>query len=167
MKKKFTCMLVVGALLWGTAVSAFAAGSLAPWQAADAVRDALFAAQKALLLADDAAAQDQWQTAQELVTTEFAAFPTAVQDTVQHAFADGRTAIAAADTAGLAAARGQITGALYWGAYENLQQAIAAGDQQTAQAWLLVREFRRVLFRSTLCPFTSPFRSSEERRRKE
>jgi len=142
MKRKIITLVIGVLLVMGTAVSALAADEMQPWQAADAVRDALFAAQKAVLQADNTAALAELQTAQAVAEEEFAGFSPAVQSVLEQAFARAQTAVTDQDPVGVAAARGEIMGALYWGAYESLQQAITTGDQEAAQAWLLVREFR-------------------------
>ena len=114
----------------------------APWQTADAVGEALFDAQHALLLADKEAALAAIESGRQVAREQFTAFSEPVRARINSAFERSESAVAAGDAPALAAASGAIQGAVYWGAYEQLQQAIRAGDKEAAQQWLLVRDYR-------------------------
>ena len=116
-----------------------AAAGREPWQAADAISDALFAAQTAVLGGDLPAAAEH-------VAEAIAATPDGLPADSAALLAEAldAAAVAAADGDGnaLAGARGLAAGALNWGGYLAAREAIAAGDAAAAQRWLLVRDFR-------------------------
>lgn len=112
-----------------------------PWQAADAVQDALFQAQVALL-GDDVAAAETHLAAAQTAVADLGPLPTISQTYLDQAFNNAHTAVGQNDSAAFAGARGQIQGAIYWASYLLTRQAILDADQATAQQWLLVRDFR-------------------------
>lgn len=123
------------------------AQTLAPWQAAEQVRSALFGAQGALLADDTTLASAQVQAAQDAFTTTFAApfdeaAPSAYQD-AQAGLALAETAARDADADALALARGAVWGALLEGSYQLTLHAVEGNQPDAAQAWLRVREFRQ------------------------
>ena len=116
-----------------------AAADSEPWQAADAIRDALFAAQAAVLGGDLPAAAGHVATAAATVPAGLPADSAAL---LAQALDDAATAAAAGDGEALAGARGLAAGALNWGGYVAARAAIEAGDAAAAGRWLLVRDFR-------------------------
>ncbi len=112
-----------------------------PWQVADALQDALFRAQSELLAGDQAAAQESVVAAQEQAAAlgELPADSTAL---LAEALTAAETAVLGGDEVTLAGARGLARGAVYWGSYQLLRQAVQEQDESAAQQWLLVRDFR-------------------------
>jgi high-affinity iron transporter len=141
MRRGLATALVLLAGLAGAADHAVAA-TPPPWKAGAQVREALFDAQQALLLGERGkpAAVARAQRAYEsgLAGSIRHADPVAHRDVV----AGLRAARTADDGIALAAARGSVQAALYRGAAAVTYAAVAAGDAQTARAWLLLREFR-------------------------
>jgi high-affinity iron transporter len=127
------------------AVCSVRAGST-PAADGEAVRQALFAAQSALLrpsTASEAAAD--LSEAQALYAT--ALRPTLAEaraqvDVLDQAFAQAASAIAQGDSITLAAARGQIWTGILHGSMQVALAAVAQADLDTARAWLALREFR-------------------------
>jgi high-affinity iron transporter len=141
--QKMNWRILIGLLLaLCCAAPVLAQGAETPWAAADAVREGLFRAQEALLAADPDAAAAALGGAQETAVSAFAAFTPEVRARLESGFTAGQTAVAAGDAAALAAARGGIQGAIYWGAYQQVQTAVSAGDGAAAERWLLVRDYR-------------------------
>ena len=133
--------LVALALLLAPAARAAAQADAAtePWAEADETRDALFAAQAALLGDDPAAAGEHVAAAEAAAPQGLPADAAALLAT---ALEQAATAAAAGDDNALAGARGLAQGAIYWGGYTAARAALAAGDAETAGQWLLVRDFR-------------------------
>ncbi|HEU0018710.1 MAG TPA: hypothetical protein VFQ14_00325, partial [Thermoleophilaceae bacterium] len=137
-----TAMAVALAVLGLTATA-----SAAPWQAADAIRADLFAAQTALLLeerTDGANALDDAERAVAgRVERDLAVdSPDALRD-LRRALAGARAALADGDEVALAAARGEAIAAVRRGAFGVAVAATRRGDASTARSWLLVRDFRQ------------------------
>src|SRR5690606_40584670 len=80
-----------------------------PWQAADAVQDALFQAQVALL-GDDVAAAETHLAAAQTAVADLGPLPTISQTYLDQAFNNAHTAVGQNDSAAFAGARGQIQG---------------------------------------------------------
>ena len=125
-----------------------------PWRAAEIIRADLFGAQTELILGGRAAAAREARSAAaaydgELRDTLREAAP-GVAARVTRALRAARTAAAAGDAQALAAARGEVRGALFAGAYAVTVEAAGRGDAATARSWLLLREFR------TATRFTRP-----------
>ncbi len=133
------------ALLLASAAGALAAHRPAPpWEAAEAVRGALFEAQSSLLLGEAAerdAAAAQAALSGPLQETLAASAPSELGQ-IDRALADAGRAASASDEVALADARGRAVAALRRASYAITVAATAAGDVGTASAWLLVRDFR-------------------------
>lgn len=132
-------------LAFGLALSASPAraSGLAPAEAAERLRAALFSAQRQLLVGEDAAAA--LQEAEHAYATLSVQLETGAPEANQR-FSDGfalmQSAARSADAPAFAAARSQTWTALLAGSYSIVEQALLAGDLEQARAWLLVREFR-------------------------
>lgn len=143
------CVLVcVGLSLWGAVgtPTAARAQTMPPWEAAEQLRHALFAAQTALIVEDAAAAQQHVATAEEVFGATLA---NALQADAPAAHAAGlagleaaQEAVQRADAPALALARGQTWGALLLASYRITVQAVEDNRPEAAHAWLLLREFR-------------------------
>ena len=148
-------VLVLAAAALAVAVpGAAAAQDRPPWRAAEIIRADLFGAQTELILGGRAAAAREARSAAaaydgELRDTLREAAP-GVAARVTRALRAARTAAAAGDAQALAAARGEVRGALFAGAYAVTVEAAGRGDAATARSWLLLREFR------TATRFTRP-----------
>ena len=129
------------ALFLAVCVRPAGAAPAEPWQAADAVRDALFAAQAGLLAGDAPAAAAQVAAARDAAAA-LAGLPPESAALLAQALDAAATAAAAGDGAALAGARGLAQGAINWGGYLAARAAVQAGDGATAGRWLLVRDFR-------------------------
>ena len=121
-----------------------------PWRAAEIIRADLFGAQTELILGGRAAAAREARSAA-------APYDGELRDTLREAAPGAarsarvtRAAAAAGDAQALAAARGEVRGALFAGAYAVTVEAAGRGDAATARSWLLLREFR------TATRFTRP-----------
>lgn len=132
-------LLLALSMLLAAPVAAQGDAPTPPWAAADAVRDALFAAQAALLGNDPAAAADQVAVAIAAAPGGLPPNAAALLDT---ALDEAATAARAGDSNALAGARGLVQGAIYWGAYLSARTAVETGDADAAGRWLLVRDFR-------------------------
>ncbi len=141
-----------GLAVLSTASPVRAAGA-SPAAQAESLRAALFAAQRALL-ANEPGAQAHLDEAQTILASDFgrslASADPAATERLQIAVADMAEAIAAQNAPTFAAARAQAWTAILGASYHIVEQAVLAGDAQTAQAWLPVREFR------TASRFTRP-----------
>ncbi|MCB9136990.1 MAG: FTR1 family protein [Caldilineaceae bacterium] len=111
-----------------------------PWAMADALDDALFAAQRAGLTGDAQAAARAVADASATLDALLDAYPDFPADAAAHA--RGALETAAQGGNALAAAKGELHTALLHGSYELTRSAIAAGDLEAARQWLLVRDFR-------------------------
>jgi high-affinity iron transporter len=131
-------------MLWlmGAAIaSTVLAAAREPWEAADAMRDALFAAQAATLGGDAPAAVAHVVEA-EAIAAEFDGLPEESAALLSKALTATNEAAQAGDDEALAGARGLAQGAIYWGGYLATREAVNQGDAATARQWLLVRDFR-------------------------
>lgn len=117
------------------------ADKFSPWEAADALRDSLFQAQKAVLNGDASAAATHVVAARQAAAA-LATLPAPAQSLLDEALAAAATAAADEDAAALAGARGLAQGAVFWGSYQRTRQAVQNGDAALAQQWLLVRDYR-------------------------
>lgn len=125
-------------------VSAKGPAETAPGLTAQAIRSDLFAAQAALLAADPdmaAAAVAEATAAAEPLLRELTADETAAA-ALRASLAEASAAVAANDPAALAVAQGSVRAIMARGAYAETVAAAAAGDADTASAWLLLRDFR-------------------------
>lgn len=136
-------------LLWPSTLlaqsSSQSANATIPANAAETLRTALFQAQVALA-SDPAAAQTEVETAATLYAGAWAqplaqGAPTADQR-VNQGLAAAKQAIQAGDVNALAVARAQIWTGVLDGAQQLVFNAVRAGEFETAQQWLAVREFR-------------------------
>ena len=136
-------------LLWPSTLlaqnSSQSANATIPANAAETLRTALFQAQVALA-SDPAAAQTEVETAAALYAGAWAqplaqGVPTADQR-VKEGFVAAKQAVQAGDVNALAVARAQIWTSVLDGAQQLVFNAVRAGEFETAQQWLAVREFR-------------------------
>ncbi len=133
--------LVTLAVLGAPAVRPARAEATPPWQATDALLDGLFQAQRALLSEDTAAAATQVEAARQAAES-LSALPAESRALLDAALAGAAEAAASGERVALAGARGAARGAIYWGSYQLVRQAVMAGDAKTAREWALVRDFR-------------------------
>ncbi|MBA2597512.1 MAG: FTR1 family protein [Chloroflexia bacterium] len=135
--------LVVAPVLRVIPATAAATGDFAPGLAAQAMRSQLFDAQAALLAGDDAAAREAIAAASAAAAPFVQVFATdpAIVSSLETGLGTAGDAVAKGDAPALALAHGQIWSTLARGAYARTLSAAAAGDAETAAAWLL-REFR-------------------------
>ncbi len=112
-----------------------------PWQIADALQDALFQAQVALLADDTTAAADSIVAAQAIMAG-LDELPLECWTLLDQALTQAATAVLQGEAVSLAGARGQARAAIFWGSYRLTRQAVEAGNSKAAQQWLLVRDFR-------------------------
>ncbi len=125
--------------------AAVPAGAEAPWQAADAIRADLAAAQAKLLFEEGTAgpiASAEARLRGPLRRGLAAEAPDEL-DEIESSLAAARRSGASADEAGLAAAQGRILAALRRGALALAVAAAGRGDAAEARAWLQIREFRQ------------------------
>jgi high-affinity iron transporter len=123
------------------------AQELAPWDAAEQIRRALFEAQKALLLDATGEAQTQVQTARDIFDHSLANIlaaqaPDEVYPLIQSQMQAAQQAAAPGDAAALALARGRIWAGLLLGSYQVALQAVGQNQPDAARPWLLLREYR-------------------------
>ncbi|MCB0047075.1 MAG: FTR1 family protein [Caldilineaceae bacterium] len=137
MRKLPALIAVIAILLVHIPVSAQAEP---PWAMADALDDALFAAQRAGLAGDAQAAARAVADASATLDALLDAYPDFPADAAAHARGALETAVLGGNA--LAAAKGELHTALLHGSYELTRSAIAAGDLEAARQWLLVRDFR-------------------------
>lgn len=120
--------------------------TLAPWEAAEQIRQALFEAQKALLLDNSVEAQTQVQTAQAVFDNSLSALLAApAPDThtfIQNQLTAAPQTVDDDDAVGLALIRGQVWAGLLWGSYLITLQATAENRPDVARPWLLLRDYR-------------------------
>lgn len=125
--------------------SPVSAAEPSPAAQAEALRAALFAAQRALL-AGEPGAEQQLMHAQTILDSEFGRTLQTADGVpavrLNLAFAQMAEAVASQNAPQFAAARAQAWTAVLAASYQVVAQAIQIGDAQTAQAWLPVREFR-------------------------
>jgi len=112
-----------------------------PWDSASETQRALADAETALVLAEPATLQADLDRA-ERATGELLGGHPAQAAVAGKAFEDVRSAAAAGDARGLAAARAAVWGAVLRASFGEATGAAAQGDVQRARAWLLVREFQ-------------------------
>jgi high-affinity iron transporter len=143
--------LVLGAAL---AAAPAPAAVVAPWQAFDTIDHRLFDAQTELILTDARVAARHVRAARAAYGGELRValqeHAPAADRAARRALRRAQAAVASDDDLALAAARGDLRGALYRGSYAVTLAAVRAGDAQTAAAWLKLREFR------TATRFTRP-----------
>jgi high-affinity iron transporter len=117
-----------------------------PAREAEAIRQALFNAQSALMNGDREAAVQSVQAALDRYQTALAEPLAAVNpDTaaaLDRGFEDALSAAENGDSLALSAARAGVWTGLLDGAADVTLQALNAGDTRAGQAWLLLREFR-------------------------
>ncbi len=124
-------------------VPALQAQTAPPWELAEDLDDALFEAQKGLLLNQPREANRAIQEAQTLLDQLVAAgLPEAGEAAVAAALIDAQTAVGKANANALAVAKGQVRTGILLGSYTQTVASIQNGDVQAAQQWLLVRDFR-------------------------
>ncbi len=144
LNKLLIALVITGLAVLSTASLVRASGE-SPAAQAEALRSALFTAQRHLLAGADGA-QAELAKAQTVVAGEFgqqlAAADPAAHQRLQAAFAAMQAAVDADDAAAFAAARAQAWTAVLAASYSRAEQAVRAGDAASAQAWLPVREFR-------------------------
>jgi len=136
-------VIVIAVLLVGNAVYA---QDDSPQSQAEQMRQLLFEAQSALMGNQIEEASASLEQAAALYQAGLAetlqAISPGAAETIEAAFDTADQAIAAGDTLALSAARAQIWAALLRGSMGVTLNAIQAGDQEAAKAWLLLREFR-------------------------
>ena len=111
---------------------------------ANDVKSGLTAAQRSLMLDDQASAQaglDKATTAAEQLLPLLVADPTAGPD-LTNALNQAATAVASGNDEAFAVAKGRAWTALLRGAMAETLAAAQQGDTATASSWLLIREFR-------------------------
>jgi high-affinity iron transporter len=147
-------VLAVAALAAATPGAAAAAGDRPPWRAAEVIRADLFGAQTELILGERAVAAGKARRAATAYGGELRdrlrEEAPGADARVTRGLRAARAAAAAGDAKALAAARGDVRGALFAGAYAVTVEAAGRGDAATARSWLLLREFR------TATRFTRP-----------
>ena len=130
--------------LLGIAGSAYAAPV---WRDGGQIQSELFTAQSELLLGGPGSTVDRVDRARRLYRGELArrlrVDAPAFDRAVRRALRKARAAALRRDETGLAAARGSLRAALLGGAYGVTIAAATRRDAQTAEDWLLLREFRR------------------------
>lgn len=142
--RSYTALALLVLVLFGAARPAFGQ-AVAPWEAAQQVRQRLFAAQRAATAAP--------ADARQLVAQAHAAYRATLEAPIQAAapamaalldqqLAAAESAAAAGDARALAAARSRVWAGLLGGSQAVVERAIAGGDGATARSWLLLREFR-------------------------
>jgi len=146
--------LVLTLVLGAAVAAAPAPAAVAPWQAFDTIDHRLFDAQTELILTDAGVAARDVRAARAAYGGDLRAalqeHAPAADRAARRALRRAQAAVAADDDLALAAARGDLRGALYRGSYAVTLAAVRAGDAQTAAAWLKLREFR------TATRFTRP-----------
>lgn len=143
--RKLLLLSVILGLATSFVASPVRASASSPAVLAEAIRSALFSAQRHLL-AGEAGGELALEEAKAAYSGQFAAAIAAADapadERVDAGFIGMHAALGAADPAAFAAARSQTWTAILAGSYRIVEQAIEAGDVADAQAWLLVREFR-------------------------
>ncbi|NMB89543.1 MAG: iron permease, partial [Chloroflexi bacterium] len=138
--------LALAAVWLFTAASPVRAQAGEPWQAADAVRQALFTAQTALLAGSGAQAVQSVAEAVDLYAGGLApAFEQAAPEAgaaVQAALTQAQGAAREGDAGQLALARGRVWTAMLQGSFRLAVQAAQDGRVADARAWLQLRDFR-------------------------
>ena len=134
--------IAIGLLLGAAAPGA--AASASPWQVASTARDHLGAAETQLALGHPKAAAAQVEAARTALAAGLAGEPGAapVLAAIDASLVRAAAAARAADPTGLTVARADGWTALLGYAARRAIAATAAGELETARAWLLVREFR-------------------------
>lgn len=144
---KFAHIIGLLALLIALSLQPLAAQKQPLWQAAEAIRAALFDAQKALLLQDTDAAQtqvaDAHRTFDESLSDVFLSTAPDAHALITAQLEAAEVAAQANDASGLALARGQVWTGLLWGGYQGTMQAVTRNEPEAAGDWLLLREFRQ------------------------
>lgn len=130
------------------------AQEMAPWQAAETIRQQLFQAQTEMFAAARADnPQIHYKTAATLVEQaatlytgtiqpELAAVSTGAGQAISESFAQAQAAASQGQALQFAAARGRLWPNLLRGSYQATLAAIEAGDVESAAAWLQLREYR-------------------------
>lgn len=130
------------------------AQEMAPWQAAETIRQYLFQAQTEMFAAARADnPQIHYKTAATLVEQaatlytgtiqpELAAVSTGAGQAISESFAQAQAAASQGQALQFAAARGRLWPNLLRGSYQATLAAIKAGDVESAAAWLQLREYR-------------------------
>lgn len=118
---------------------------VSPAQSAETMRTALVEAQ--IALADDPqGAQQKLDLARTTYTAQLATTiqgaQTATADPIMAGLAEAQKALTQRNAPAFAAARAHVWTALLAGSYAVVNKAVQAGDGQTAQTWLALREFR-------------------------
>ncbi len=157
MRRRTLGLAVVAALataILPSVAGAQASGDAPPWKAAGTLDGRLFEAQTELILSDATVAARDVRAAVAAYTGELRVqlrrHAPAADRAVRRALSEARRAVAADDGLALAAARGDLRGALYQGSATVTLDAVAAADAQRAADWLKLREFR------TATRFTRP-----------
>lgn len=140
---------LIASLIVGLATSFVAsparALSSSPAAVAESIRSALFSAERQMLAGEEISAESL-ASARQAFSGDFSqAIQQADSAASQRAidgFAAMQHAIEAGDAAAFAAARSQVWTAILAGSYSIVEQSAEVGQLPTAQAWLLVREFR-------------------------
>jgi high-affinity iron transporter len=144
-RRAVVLLLLVG-LLAGAAPAAAADFGTPPWQRAETLRRALFAAQTELILGDGATARARIVAARRAYAGALrsgvrSAAP-AADAAVRAALRGAASAVRGGDQRALAAARGTARGAIFAGGEAATLAAVRRGDAAAARSWLLLREFR-------------------------
>lgn len=130
-------LIAAAALALATATAGVAApASAEPWKAAADVRGAFAAAQHALVLGERGRAEQLVAEARSLRLGALAA-------PAESGLRSAARAVEANDPVALEVARAATWTALLGESLRRAGAAAAAGDAETARAWLLVREFRK------------------------
>ncbi len=142
--RKYTALLLTLFLVFSPSARVFALAA-SPAQSAEMVRTALLQAQ--IALADDpSAAQKQLDLAKSTYVADLMAPVRAANAQadarVMAGLVDAQQALTHQDALAFAAARAQIWTAILFGSYTAVDNAVQHSDAPTAQAWLLLREFR-------------------------
>jgi high-affinity iron transporter len=139
-------ILALGMVVPGVGGAPAGASSNQVWQAASEVRSSLLRAQTALLGGDTTAGSQAIRDAQATFEATLAPSITASDSHIADAVRGHLQAAAQAATANapllLAGARGLIWGKLLHGSQSVVLSALQADQLETAQAWIVLREFR-------------------------
>ncbi len=144
--QRFSGWRVFGLAILFLCTATPAQGAPAPWEDVSKLEDTLAEAEKALIIDGQDVAAKEAARATPLalalaagVRDEAPAEASRIVRGTQSATEE----VATGGAAGLAAARAEVRTAILGAAYRSALAALERGDTETAQAWLLVREFRK------------------------
>lgn len=131
------------ALALGTLLALATAWAAPPAAVAETVRSSLVDAQVALMVAPDSAAAPLTEAENAYAGLGLGRLEPDLDASIREALLGAHRAVVARDEAAFAAAKAEVWTGLLQAGFRRTTAAVRSGDSETANAWLVLREFRQ------------------------